>query len=65
MKLSPHAQMRLERFNDLLSDKDYDLKKAIRGIENWQFSQSYRLTSYDNTIINSRIKEVKSFFNLK
>ena len=65
MKLSPHAQIRLERFNDLLSDKDYDLKKAIRGLEGWQFSQSYRLTSDDNIMISQRIKEVKSFFNLK
>lgn len=56
MKLSPHARIRLESFEELVNDKSYGKKRAIDGLKVWKFSQKHRLTDHDNFMIDYHIR---------
>lgn len=61
MKVSSHAELRLEFFWDIIATakNKKEKQRAIQGLKNWQLSQAYRLTSFDNANINVAIKKAE------
>lgn len=60
MKLSLHCQVRLNSFDNLVQDPSYGIARAIEGLKGWKYSQAYRLTDYDNSMIDLKIRCAES-----